>query len=141
MGKLSNFEFESKVGELINQWDKKYSDVDFSQLEITEENATSSLKFNAAPKGALGGVVLSVSQSSLQYWDSTNKQTRAVPAFVGADIAGAVWGVCLGCVGAKVTGGNITWKSVAWSAASGAVTGSTGIVGKVGKWLTKYIRK
>ena len=72
--------------------------------------------------------------------DSTNKQTRAVPAFVGADIAGAVWSVCLGCAGAKVTGGNITWKSVAWSAASGAVTGSTGIVGKVGKWLTKYIR-
>jgi hypothetical protein len=56
----------------------------------------------------LGGVVLSVSQSSLQYWDSTNKQTGAVPAFVGADIAGAVWGVCLGCAGAKVTGGNIT---------------------------------
>lgn len=142
-GKLSNSDFENRVATLINQWNIKYSDVDFSQLEIEQPNTelpTLDGNFESAPKGALGGVVLNVSQSSLKYWDDTPK-TRAVPAFVGADIAGAVIGACWGSIGSKVNSGKVSWKGVAWSAATGAITASTGIVGKVGKWITKFLNK
>lgn len=64
-------------------------------------------------------------------------QSRAVPAFVGADIAGAVIGACSSGIGSYVTSDSVNWKSVAWCAASGAVIGSTGVVGKVGKWISK----
>lgn len=139
-GSLSNFDFEHKVTTLINQWEIKYSDVDFSQLEAKEDNGMFLPKdFDTVPKGALGGVVLNVSQSSLKYWETP--QTRAVPAFVGADIAGAVVGACLGAVGSKVVSGSVSWKGVAWSATSGAITGSTGIVGKIGKWITKCLNR
>lgn len=147
-GSLSNTDFEVKVNNLINQWEVKYADVDFTQLEIprTVDNLTvvegSSIAFKDAPKGALGGVVLNVSKSSLDYWEGEQLmvQSRAVPAFVGADIAGAVIGACSSGIGSYVTSGSVNWKGVAWGAASGAVTGSTGVVGKVGKWISKLFK-
>jgi hypothetical protein len=146
-GSLSNADFEVKVNNLISQWEVKYADVDFTQLEIprTVDNPTvvdgSSIAFKDTPKGALSGVVLNVSKSSLDYWDEEQilVQSRAVPAFVGADIAGAVIGACSAGTGSYVTTGSINWKSVAWGTASGAVISSTGIVGKVGKWISKFL--
>lgn len=146
-GSLSNSDFELKVNDLINLWEIKYANVDFTQLEIpcTNDNLlltdSLSIAFRDVPKGALGGVVLNVSKSSLDYWDGEQLmvQSRAVPVFVGADIAGAVIGACTSGLGSYVTSGSVNWKSVAWSAASGAVTGSTGIVGKVGKWISKFL--
>lgn len=144
-GTLSNNEFEMKVNNLIALWEIKYAEVDFSQLEITtvDDNLTlmesPSIDFKDAPKGALGGVVLNVSKSSLDYWEDEQllAPTKALPVFVGADIAGAIIGACVGGVGSYVTAGDFNWKSVAWSAASSAIVGSTGIVGKVGKWISK----
>lgn len=141
-GSLSNSEFELKVNDLISQWEVKYADVDFSQLEFPSTNDdtalvdSSAVEFKDAPKGALGGVVLNISKSSLDYWEEElAPQSRAIPVFVGADIAGAVIGACSSGMGSYVTTGGVNWKSVAWGTASGAVTGSTGIVAKVGKWI------
>lgn len=139
-GKLSNSAFDNEVCKLINQWEIKYSDVDFSQLEVVQDDSElPPLSFDLAPKGALGGVVLNVSKSSLEYWDATTPKTRAVPAFVGADIAGAVVGACSGAIGSYAVSRKVNWKGVAWSATSGAITGSTGIVGKIGKWISKML--
>ena len=117
-GTLSNNEFEMKVNDFIE---------------------SSSLDFKDAPKGALGGVVLNVSKSSLDYWEDEQLlvPSKALPVFVGADIAGSIIGACVSSVGSYVTAGDFNWKSVAWSAASSAIVGSTGIVGKVGKWISK----
>ena len=41
------------------------------------------------------------------------------------------------CVGSYAISGTINWSGVAWSAASGAICGSTGVVGKVGRWICK----
>lgn len=147
-GSLSNTDFELKVNNLINQWEVKYADVDFTQLEIPSTTGdltivdSPSISFKDAPKGALGGVVLNVSKSSLDYWEEEQLmvQSRAVPPFVGADIAGAVIGACSSGIGSYVVSGSVNWKGVAWGAASGAVTGSTGIVGKVGKWISKLLK-
>lgn len=144
-GSLSNNDFKLKVNDLIAQWKVKYSDVDFSKLKIQRNGNGSPLvgifpiKFKDAPKGALGGVVLNVSKSSLDYW--TGKQSSiqdiVVPAFVGADIAGVIVGACSSGIGSYVMSGSVDWKSVVWGAASCGIIGSTGIIGKVGKWISK----
>lgn len=51
------------------------------------------------------------------------------------DIVGAVIGGVSGGVGSVVVGGELNWGSVAWGAGVGAITGSTGVVGKVSKWI------
>ena len=63
---------------------------------------------------------------------------RALPVFVGADIAGAVIGACSSGLGSYFMSGKVDWRSVGWSAASGAITGSTGVVGKIGRWLSRF---
>lgn len=100
------------------------------------------IAFSDVPQGALGGVVLSVSKSSLEYWkEEQPAQTKAVQAFVGADIAGAVMGAANGAIGSYVVSGSVNWGSVGWGAATGAIIGSTGVVGKLGKWINKYLNK
>lgn len=140
-GALSNHKFQEEVNKLISQWEIKYADVDFSQLEIQYEDTLIMLdppgEVVFVPNGSLSGVVLNVSQSSLEYWQTP--ETRALPAFVGADIVGAVIGACNGAANSYFNSKKINWKSVAWSSASGAIVGSTGIVGKVGRWLSKFL--
>lgn len=147
-GVLSDADFAIKVDELIAQWDVKYADVDFSELEVQQDEDSLTTKeaimmdLQDAPKGALGGVVLNVSQSSLDYWGNElpiAPPTRAVQAIVGADIAGAVVGACTSAVESYATTGKVNWRNVAWKTASGAVIGSTGIVGKLGKWISKFL--
>lgn len=147
-GTLSDADFATKVDELIAQWEVKYADVDFSQLEPQQDEDSLLTKegilmdFQDTPKGALGGVVLNVSQSSLDYWNTEqpiDSPTRAVQAIVGADIAGAIYGACVSATGAYVITGKVGWKSVAWGAAGSAISCSTGIVGKLGKWISKFL--
>ncbi len=86
------------------------------------------------PKGAISGVVLNISKSSLEYWD-TPETKSVVGTIVVQDIVGAVIGGVSGGVGSAVVGGKLNWGSVAWGAGVGAITGSTGVVGKVSKWI------
>ena len=59
--------------------------------------------------------------------------TRVVPTFVGADVAGAVIGAASSAGYQLVSNGSVgDWGG----AASGAVVGSTGVVGKIGKFLS-----
>lgn len=134
-----------KVNNLIALWEIKYAEVDFSQLEITtvDDNLTliesPSIDFKDAPKGARGGVVLNVSKvlSTIGKMNNFLVPSKVLPVFVGVDIAGAIIDACVSGVGSYVTASDFNWKSVAWGAASSAIVGSTGIVGKVGKWISK----
>ncbi len=91
------------------------------------------------PAGAVSGVVLNISKSSLEYWDAT--ETKAVVAsIVVQDIVGAVIGGVSGGVGSTVVSGEWNWGSVAWGAGVGAITGSTSVVGRVSKWVLKIIK-
>lgn len=140
-GTLSNQEFEAKIRELVAQWEVIYADVDFTEISVAVKNATDDpiAPDPEPPHGAIGGLVLSISTSSLEYWNDENNQleeSRAVPVFVGADIAGAVLGALHAGIISHASTGHINWEHVAWSSAAGAITGSSGIVGKIGKWLS-----
>ena len=56
-----------------------------------------------------------------------------------SDAVGAIWGATSGAIGSYMINGEVKWGSVGFGALSGAVAGSTGVVGKVAKWITKVI--
>ena len=95
---------------------------------------------------------LCVGESSLSWWRNTSPdlfldqqvispsnpqyQTNALPDVVGVDIAGAIVGAA---VSASIQYGvtrNVNWKIVGLTAVAGAITSSTGVIGKLGKWIS-----
>lgn len=133
-GNMAEWVFVQNVNQLISQWEQRYSDADYSEL-VDNNGRTREVAVDELPHGALSGVVLNISQSSLDYWEECS--TRALPLIAAQDIVGAVIGGVSGAAGSAIVGGSVNWGSVAWGAAVGAVTGSTGVVGKVAKYLTK----
>lgn len=139
-------EFETKINSLINSWEIKYADVDFSSLEQIElyepeDNLTFEDTINPLPPGSLSGTVLSVSKSSMEYWSNEGMliETKAIPAFVGADIAGAIIGVCVTGTIQYLRTKELDGEGLLYAAGGGAIVGSTGIVSKFGNWLTKLM--
>lgn len=132
-GNMVEWVFVQNVNQLIANWEIRYANADYSEL-IDEEGRTREVCVNELPEGALSGVVLNISQSSMEYWEAHS--TRALALIAAQDIVGAVIGGVSGAAGSAIVGGSVNWGSVAWGAAVGAVTGSTGVVGKVAKFLT-----
>jgi len=64
-------------------------------------------------------------------------QTYAIP--VPTDVAGALFGAATGIVSQYGSSESVNWKGVAISTLAGAVIGSTGAVGKLGKWLSSLV--
>ena len=87
-------------------------------------------------------ITLSIAFASIEWWEENPdafgdiNNSKVLPAWVGADIAGAAYGAIVSGVGSYVTTGSVNWGGVGISAAAGAISGSTGIIGKAGKWLT-----
>lgn len=90
------------------------------------------------------GVVLAIAEESYDWWSrnpgaiiSTDGKSKAIllPTIVAQDVAGAI-------VGAGITAGyqlmqdEFDWGAVGWAAAGGAIVGSTGLVGRIAKWLS-----
>jgi len=91
--------------------------------------------------GTLSSVILNISEHSIEYWSLNTNQTkfiehqldpRVLPPWAAADIGGALWGATSA---ALWSGGNPSWKSLGKGALTGAVSGSTGIVGKIAKGI------
>lgn len=137
LGKLTNDSFELKFTYLIKQWEEHYSNMDFSSMIDKKRNFKNDLE--EFPTGAISGVVLNISRSSLQYWD-TPETRSVVGTIVVQDIVGAIIGGVSGGVGSAVIGGEWNWGLVAWGAGVGAITGSTGVVGKVSKWVVSLFQ-
>ncbi|HYM95484.1 MAG TPA: hypothetical protein VET23_15200 [Chitinophagaceae bacterium] len=57
----------------------------------------------------------------------------AIP--IATDIAGAIFGAVGSAINQYVNNGTVHWGGVATGAVLGAVTGSTGIVGRIGRWI------
>ncbi len=60
-----------------------------------------------------------------------------VAPWVAADVAGAVVGAAGGAISSYAGTGSVNWTSVGVSAVFGAVTGSTGVVGRLAKLIKK----
>lgn len=67
---------------------------------------------------------------------SNQYTTYALPVAVGTDIAGALIGGAMSAAIQYGANGNVNWGIVGASAVGGAIVGSTGVVGKLGKWIS-----
>lgn len=82
--------------------------------------------------GYVSGLVLSIGQNSLEYWldyESGQIELRVAP-WVAADVGGALIGAVTGAI---VGDGDM--DAVAGGIVAGAIVGSTGLAGRLGKWL------
>lgn len=108
-------------------------------LEVAEE--WQNQKYNSnSETGQVLGMILAVSLASLDYWSNNPElmaQTRVLPVWVGCDIAGAAIGGLVNIGLACYNDREIDWASVGDSVVVGAVTGSLGLVGKIGKWISR----
>lgn len=93
------------------------------------------------------GTILAISMASLEWWgqnsdalddlaSKNNAANRALIApWVAADLVGATWGGATGAIASYAGTGEVNWTAVGVGALSGAVSGSTGAIGKIAKWL------
>jgi len=98
-------------------------------------------------KGNALAITLAISLASIEWWEENpdaygdnQKNTKALPVWVGADIAGAAVGATQSAIISYTTTGEVNWESVGLSAVGGAIVGSTGIIGKAGKWISNLFK-
>jgi|GEM_PF-2398898 len=96
---------------------------------------------NATNKGGdYSFIVLDIGINSLEWWGANSSAStlqKAVPVWLATDIVGAIGGAGFAAISQHVfNDGKINWKIVAAAGVTTAVTASTGVFGKIGKWLT-----
>lgn len=129
-GELDNDAFYDNLKEMVSQWKLLYANTDYSEL------FDGSSEFCDIPHGAVSAVVFNIAISSLDYWEEGHTKALGVVGTIAVqDIVGAVIGGVSGAAGSAMISGEVNWKSVAWGAGVGAITGSTGVVGKVSKFI------
>lgn len=107
---------------------------------------------NGTQNGYITGSVLAVAKESYTWWLNNpdairldknivskygiQNKVQAIPVVVANDIAGTLVGAGIAVTGQMIINGEIDWAIVGWSAVSGAVIGSTGVVSKIGGWIS-----
>lgn len=89
--------------------------------------------------GVFSGQVIGIAVASIDWWDENYQETRALPAWVGADAAGAIVGAVHNAAIQYCTSKKVNLTQVGYHALGGAVISSTGIVKIVGTWISKVI--
>lgn len=121
-GEISNAEFTEVVMNLCNKWNIKYG---HSMIRDGEYSAH----------------ILAIAKSSMEWWsDADIPETRSAGFVISADIAGALISAGTSAFAQYSANQRIDGKVVAYSAVGGAIVGSTGIVGKVAKFISKFIK-
>ena len=94
-------------------------------------------------EGEMVGTILAISIASIEWWEENPdafgdnlKSTKALPVWAGMDIVGGVIGAGMSVAIQVKVNDEVNWEIVGYSALGGAVVGSTGIIGKAGKWLS-----
>jgi len=136
--------------DIKDNYDGNLSD---STLKVNVENYVNS--FNEAGydinsgEGEMVGVILAISISSIEWWEQNpeallnlSKRSRSnmhnkalIAPWIAADVGGAIYGAAAGAIGSYVISGEVSWKAAGWGALAAGVGASTGIAGKIGKWL------
>lgn len=88
-------------------------------------------------EGEFSGQILSIAKSSIEWWEDNKIETRALPAWVGADAAGAIIGAGHNALNQYIARGNVDLQEVGLHALGGAVIASTGVVKAFGGWISK----
>ena len=92
------------------------------------------------------GIILAIAEESYDWWTknpdaifSPDGKYKAIliPNIVAQDVAGAIVGAGVAAgYQAYQNDGDFDWEAVGWGAAAGAVVASTGLVGKIARWLS-----
>ena len=92
--------------------------------------------------GTYLGIALSIGNNSLDWWSnhptahtSSDYISERIAPWVAADIVGAVGGMIFAGLYSDATGGS---GDVGGGMLAGAIFGSTGIFGKIGRWASKW---
>jgi len=144
-GVIGNQSFQllnSLVNDLKNNYEGNLSDI---ELKINIENLITefdNIGFSENSEGVMVGTVLGISIASIEWWednpDAFGSETRLAP-WIAADIAGAAWGAATGAIGSYAGTGEVNWTAVGVGAASGAIAGSTGAIGRIAGWLSRIL--
>ncbi|MDE6236206.1 MAG: hypothetical protein K2M56_10700 [Muribaculaceae bacterium] len=139
-GIIDGFEFTyiKELCEVIAQYKQGIVSLTFldNEIKMIDGKWAEHYQDVGTPQGQTLAYVLCIASSSVEWWSEQEVHTRVVPAWVAADVGGAL-------VGAAIEGGTqfikfnrvTSWTNVGCKALGGAVVASTGIAGKIGKWL------
>ena len=89
--------------------------------------------------GEFSGRILGIAKASIDWWDENYEETRALPAWVGADAAGAIIGAIHNAGTQYIATGKVDAKQVGYHALGSAVISSTGVVKCVATWINRAI--
>ena len=92
------------------------------------------------------GIILAIAEESYEWWSknpddiiSTDGKSKVIllPNVVAQDVAGAIVGAGV-AAGYQLyqNDGDFDWEAVGWGAGAGAIIASTGLVGRIAKWLS-----
>jgi len=73
-----------------------------------------------------------------QTYPSDEYVTYAIPIVVANDIAGAIITTSIGVGAQYIATGTVNWQVIGIAAVGGAIAGSTGLLGKLSKWIRKW---
>ena len=150
IGIIDDFEYKKLdyIGQIVKEnYHGIISNEDLKEIIISINN---DMKEYYGSKNSNNGQALaytiSISLYSIEWWEENpdafgdDNSLKVLPAWVGADIAGAAYGAIVAGTGSYITTGFVNWGAVGISAGAGAISGSTGIIGKAGKWLTSLLK-
>ena len=89
-------------------------------------------------EGVMIGTILSISISSINWWEENPEAAiggEKLFPWLAADVAGAVVGAVISAGVQQAVVGEINWTVVAGGAVVAAIASSTGVVGRIAKWL------
>jgi len=147
LGIIDDFEFNriNLIGQKVkDNHDGLISDYELKTiiLQIKDEWIAKGYSIDSDNGHALA-ITLAISLASLEWWEENpdafgdnQNGTKALPAWAAADVVGAGYSAVVAGIGSYSTTGEVNWGAVGIAAGGGAVAGSTGIIGKAGKWLS-----
>ncbi len=114
----------------------------YNELVNHKKNWIDSQSHFSNKGGEFSYIILDIGINSLEWWDKNpytpGMQTNAVPVWIATDIVGAVGGAAFAAISQHVfNDGKINWTIVAAAGLTTAITASTGVWGKIGKWLVR----
>ncbi len=141
---LSNFSYQV-LNDLIilveRNYHKELSDFELKKSVLSLIDRVNFHKYKKdSPEGALVASVLSISIHSLTFWEENSEimySNGKIAPWVGADIAGALIGGATGALSSYASSGRVSLTACSISAGVGAISGSTGLVGKAGRFISR----
>lgn len=150
IGIIDDFEYKKLdyIGQIVKEnYHGIISNEDLKEIIISINNDMKEhYGSNNSNNGQALAYTISISLYSIEWWEENpdafgdDNSLKVLPAWVGADIAGAAYGAIVAGAGSYITTGSVNWGAVGISAGAGAISGSTGIIGKAGKWLTSLLK-